>query len=76
MAKPERTFKIGACSASVFVNNAQGGRQFRSVSLQRRYKQGDNWKSATAFTLDEIPNALAVLHLAMSYIAEQDTTTD
>ena len=76
MAKPEKTFRIGSCSASVFVNDAAGGRQFRSVSLQRRYKQGDKWKSSTSFTLSDLPSAMAVLQLAMTHVAESETDAD
>ena len=42
MAQPEKQFRIGLCSASVFVNqvNGDGGkkRKIRNVQLQRRYK--------------------------------------
>jgi hypothetical protein len=76
MNKPEKTFRIGYCSASVFLNETSDERQFRSVSLQRRYKDGDDWKSSSSFSLADLPHAMAVLQMAMNYLAplEADTT--
>ncbi len=71
MAQPEKTFRLGHCSASVFVNKArESGSSFRSVSLQRRYKDGDEWKSSTNFSLADLPHAITVLQWAMNFIAE------
>jgi hypothetical protein len=44
--------------------------------LQRRYKEGEQWKSSSSFSLADLPNAIAVLQLAMAYLApiEADTT--
>ncbi|MCH8042814.1 MAG: hypothetical protein IID44_03760 [Planctomycetes bacterium] len=76
MAQPEKTFRIGRCSASVFINTFQSNegekRTFRSVSLQRRYRDGDEWKTSTSFTLTDVPAAIAVLHLAMQHIASRE----
>ena len=76
MQKPEKTFRIGAVSASVFVNEAEGGRTFRSVSLQRSFKTGEEWKTATNFTLSDMPAAVAVLQMAMHHVAERDRQTE
>lgn len=75
--KPEKTFRIGLISASVFVNtpDAKAGRkprEYRSVSLQRRYKEEAEWKSSTSFGLSDLPNAIAVLQMAMQHIAQHE----
>ena len=72
---PEKTFRIGYVSASVFRNTVKKDgvtRAFRNVSLQRRYKDGDEWKHSTSFGLADLPNALECLRLALSYVAEQE----
>ncbi len=75
--KPERVFRIGAVSASVFVNEIgteSGKRQMRNVSLQRRYhddKDGE-WKSSSSFGLAEMPQALSVLEMAMKHVADKE----
>jgi len=73
-------FRIGSISASVFVNEVEGQsgkRQFRSASLQRRYVDGDQWKSSTSFALADIPNAIRALQLALDHIekAEAEVTS-
>ena len=75
MNKPEKMFRIGYCSASVFLNEASDEREFRSVSLQRRYKDGDQWKSSSSFSLADLPHAMAVLQMAMNYLAPLEAET-
>ena len=74
--KPERVFRIGSVSASVFLNTAKtegGEREMRSVSLQRRYRDSDGgWKSSSNFNLGDLPQAIAALNLAMAYVAENE----
>jgi len=79
--KPEKVFRIGPVSASVFVNEVEtedGKRLLRNVNLQRRYRDGEDgkWKSSSSFALAELPQAIAALELAMQHIVdwEADTT--
>lgn len=70
---PEKTFRIGNVSASVFVNEVQGEggkRKLRNVNLQRRYKDGDEWKSSSSFGLADLPQAIRVLELAQRHVEE------
>ncbi|TWT51738.1 hypothetical protein KOR42_34250 [Thalassoglobus neptunius] len=70
---PEKTFRIGLVSASIFANEAEGGkRTILNVNLQRRYRDGDSWKSSTSFGLADIPVALRVLQLAQGYVEERE----
>ena len=73
--KPEKVFRIGSVSASVFVNEVKsdgGKREIRNVNLQRRYRDGDEWKSSTSFGLGDIPQAIAVMEMAMKHVADQE----
>ena len=77
--KPERLFRIGAISASVFVNevDGEGGkRTVRNVNLQRRDKDGDEWKSSSSFSLSDLPAAIAVLNLAFEHLASQEAAIE
>ncbi len=78
---PEKQFRIGSVSASVFANTVDGDagrktRKIRNVNLQRRYKDGDDWKSSSSFGLADIPHAIRVLQLAQHHVeaAEADVT--
>jgi hypothetical protein len=73
--KPEKVFRIGLVSASIFANevgNDDKQRTIRSVSLQRRYLDGDEWKSSTSFGLAELPTVATVVRLATDDIASKE----
>lgn len=76
--KPEKVFRIGSVSASVFANEVEtegGKRSIRSVALQRRYRDDDgDWKSSNSFGLGEIRQAIAALDLAMKFVANKEAT--
>jgi len=76
MAQPEKKFKVGACTASVFANSIEtrnGKAVVKSVSLQRAYKDKDgNFQNATSFTLNDIPKAVLALSKAYEYLAMSD----
>lgn len=76
MAKsPETTFRIGMTSASIFVNEVEGEggkRKVRSVSLQRRYKDGDEWKYTSSFGLGDLPAAIRVMELALRHVEDKE----
>ena len=73
--KPEKVFRIGFVSASVFAHTTDtdsGTRTIRSVSIQKRYKDGDEVKYASSFNLAEIPQALRAIELAQAYVESQE----
>ena len=73
--KPKRVFRIGSISASVFANEIDGDdgkRKVRNVNLQRRYRDGDEWKSSSSFGLGDIPQAMEVLRLSLNFVAQQE----
>lgn len=73
--KPEKTFRVGYVSASVFVNDAEtegGKRQFRSVTLQRSYRDGEETKFVSSFGLAELPQAIRVLQLAQQHVERME----
>ena len=77
--KPEKVIRFGAISASVFVNEIdtdRGKKALRNVKLQRRYKDGSEWKTSSSFTLADLPTAVAVLKRAMAYVAGREAETN
>ncbi len=72
---PETTFRLGNVSASVFVNeaNGEGGkRKFRSVNVQRSYRDGDETKFVSSFGLSDLPTAIRVLQLAQAHVENKE----
>ena len=75
MTKPEKTFRQGSCSASVFVNelNKDGRKmQMKSVVLQRSYKAGDEWKNTNSYTANDLPKLVLVATKAFDYLTSKE----
>ncbi len=74
--KPERVFRIGFVSASVFAHEIDaddGKRTLRSVNLQKRYLDGEEVKYTSSFNLAELPQAIRVLQLAADYVESRES---
>jgi len=69
---PEKVFRIGYVSASVFAHDIEtdeGPITIRSVNVQKRYKDGEeNIKYTSSFNLAELPQAVRALQLAQGYV--------
>ena len=75
--KPEKVYRIGYVTASVFareVDTDDGKRTLRSVNVQKRYMDGEEAKYTSSFGLAELPQALRVLQLATNYVEQQEAT--
>jgi len=74
---PETTIRLANISASVFVNKTEGGRQFRSVSVQRSYLSESGDRAYTnSFTAADMPVLKRVLDLAQNYVERKDEIVD
>ena len=73
--KPVKVFRLRGVSASVFANDAKTERgpvTFHKVSLQRTYRDGDEWKQTTSFGRDDLPIAGLLLKQAWQFILETE----
>ena len=73
--QPEKVFRLGQVSVSVFVNvvvNDGDERMFRSVSLQKRYTADGENRFGTSFTRSELPLAAELLGAAFTHIASME----
>ncbi|NQU97829.1 hypothetical protein HQ533_00010 [Candidatus Woesearchaeota archaeon] len=71
--KPEKKFSAGAMSASVWVNEGKGKdgekRKFRTVSLQRSYKdKNDEWQTTSSLRITDLPKASLIINKAYEYL--------
>ena len=73
---PERVFRIGCVSASVFAREIRSEgrpeRTLRSVSFQKRYVSGEEVKFSGSFGLAELPALSRVAQLAQEYIESKE----
>lgn len=79
--KPAESFRRRGVSVSVFENAAKVGeheRTFYKAILQKRYRDGDEWKTTTSLGRDDLPIAAMLLTRAWEFIldAEADRGKD
>lgn len=76
MAEPIKSFKVGACKASIFVNKvntAKGIVSMKNVNLQKTYKDKEgNFQHVTSFGINDIPKAQLALSKAYEYLAMEN----
>lgn len=71
MSAPLQKFRIGLVTATVWKNEVEGGKAFYSVTLQRSYKDGDDWKETESLGHADLLCAIKLLERAEAFIAEQ-----
>ncbi|MEZ6128958.1 MAG: hypothetical protein R3C59_09765 [Planctomycetaceae bacterium] len=78
-SRPEKVFRIGFVSASVFAHEVKTDdrtRTVRSVNIQKRYVDGDEAKYTSSFGLSELTQAIRVLQLAADWVEQQEASLD
>ncbi len=69
--KPVKVFRLRGISASIFANQAKSEGHditYHKVSLQRTYRDGEEWKTTTSFGRDDRPIARLLLDRAWEFI--------
>jgi len=76
-SKPVATFKLGRIRAAVWENETDKG-VVCNVTIERRYQDGDEWKSSTTFGRLDLPLVAKVADEAMTFIyrRQQQESTD
>ncbi|QDU96917.1 hypothetical protein [Lignipirellula cremea] len=74
---PETVIRLGNISASVFANKTEGGRQIRSVSLQRSYRTESSERHyVNSFNAADLPALQRVIQLAQAHVERLDGIVD
>jgi hypothetical protein len=73
--KPVKTMSLHGLRCSIFANQAERDGEsvtYHKVSLVRTYKDGDEFKSTTSFSRDDLPTAAFLLEKAYEFIQEAE----
>lgn len=73
--KPLKVFRVRGVSATVFRNHAVVRDRevvFHKVSLQRTYKDGEQFKSTSSLSRDDLPIAQLVLGQAWEWVLDEE----
>ena len=79
MNKPEKRFKIGPVSASIWPETkvVEGEMvKFYSVSINKAYKAGGEWKHGKSFAVEDLPKVALVANEAYKYIKLSSSDPD
>ena len=81
--QPEKKFRAGAISATVWLNQGQNKKtgeisSYRTISLQRGYKDKNNqWQNTGTMRVNDLPRAALVLTKAYEYlVTRQEASTE
>ena len=79
MSRPEKKFKCGPISASIWAEDKiveSGVVKFYSINITKAYKDGDNWKNTNNFNAEDLPKVALVANEAYKYIRLKSTDSD
>ncbi len=71
MNKPEKKFSCGPISASIWANTKVVTGEmvkFYSVTINKAYKEGEDWKYTDSFNIEDLPKVALVANEAYKYI--------
>jgi len=68
--KPVEFFREGAVSVSVWNNKGAKG-DFKTFSMTRSYKKGDEWAYTTSLGARDLPKAVKTLQMAIAKYGEE-----
>jgi hypothetical protein len=66
---PVEKIRVGLITASIWENKTEKG-TFHNVTFERRYKDGDQWKSSHSYNADDLLALAKAADLAHSKIIE------
>ena len=75
---PEKKFRAGAISATIWQNEGQNREgekvAYRTISLERGYKdkKTGEWKSTNSYRINDLPRAALVLEKAYEYLVMKE----
>ena len=79
MSKPEKRFKCGPVSASIWAETktAEGKMvRFYSINIDKAYKHGNEWKHTNRFNAEDLPKVAMVANEAYKYIRLTESNQD
>jgi len=72
---PVHEVRLGRVKAAVWENSTSNGVR-HNVTLQRIYRDGDQWKTSDSFGRDDLPLVIKVSDLAHSWIFEHGQSSN
>ena len=78
-SKPVQTYRLHGISISIFANPTKANGEdtvFHKVSIQRTYKDGNEFKTTTSFGRDDLPVVELLARRAWEFIHNTESSQD
>ena len=68
--KPEKKFRAGAVTATIWKNQTEDNKEYSTVSFERSYKdKNGEWKTTNSLRVNDLPKAAMVISKAYEFLA-------
>jgi hypothetical protein len=76
-SKPVAKFSSGQIHLAVWENVAkETGEIYNTITIEKRYKSGEEWKSLKSFRPNELSKLISVLQQANEHFASQENNSE
>jgi hypothetical protein len=66
---PAQRFRVGSVTASIWKNDGQGGTTYYSVTLQKSFREGNEWRNTDTLNHADVVCAIKALERAEAWVA-------
>ena len=74
MAAPEKTIRVGGIQIAIWANETSKG-TFQSITIDKSYKDGENWKRTKSFKPVDLVKIQLGLTEVLKYLYLKDVMT-
>ena len=67
--EPVKKVKIGGIEVAVWENTSSDGNKFFTTTMERNYKDGEDWKKTNSLRVNDLPKAILDLQKAYEFTA-------
>ena len=67
--EPVKKVKIGGIEVAVWENTSSDGNKFFTTTMERNYKDGEDWKKTNSLRVNDLPKAILALQKAYEFTA-------
>jgi len=67
--EPVKKIKVGGIEAAVWENTSKEGNKYFTTTMERNYKDGEEWKKTSSLRVNDLPKAILALQKAFEFSA-------
>ena len=71
--KPMKSIKIGSVEVAVWENASKEGKKFFTTTMNRNYRDKEEWKKTDSLRVDDLPKAILALQEAYHFTAIKES---